>query len=176
MRSGGEECSLSKRGGTPWGRGKPGRALSSVFILLTTSRPLDVRFVSIVSRLGLDTLYLIVSTGAHLYLESTTYHHYYYTTRGAAAGAPIGISGSGTTSLLPPSERVAMFAPRRARSGLGFATGGIAADCRPCRVQVRYFIPQYTLYLCICHCICIVSRLGLDTLYHSVSTDTLHCI
>ena len=137
---------------------------------------LDVRFVSIVSRLGLDTLYLIVSTGAHLYLESTTYHHYYYTTRGAAAGAPIGISGSGTTSLLPPSERVAMFAPRRARSGLGFATGGIAADCRPCRVQVRYFIPQYTLYLCICHCICIVSRLGLDTLYHSVSTDTLHCI
>ena len=21
------------------------------------------------------------------------------------------------------------------------------ADCRPCRVQVRYFIPQYTLYL-----------------------------
>ena len=50
---------------------------------------LDVRFVSIVSRLGLDTLYLIVSTGAHLYLESTTYHHYYYTTRGAAAGAPI---------------------------------------------------------------------------------------
>ena len=138
--------------------------------------PLDVRFVSIVSRLGLDTLYLIVSTGAHLYLESTTYHHYFYTTRGAAAGAPIGISGSGTTSLLPPSERVAMFAPRRARSGLGFATGGIAADCRPCRVQVRYFIPQYTLYLCICHCICIVSRLGLDTLYHSVSTDTLHCI
>ena len=39
--------------------------------------PLDGRFVSIVSRLGLDTLYLIVSTGAHLYLESTTYHHYY---------------------------------------------------------------------------------------------------
>ena len=81
-----------------------------------------------------------------------------------------------TTSLLPPSERVAMFAPRRARSGLGFATGGIAADCRPCRVQVRYFIPQYTLYLCICHCICIVSRLGSDTMYHSVSTDTTHCI
>ena len=128
-----------------------------LILAMTAGVSLDVRFVSIVSRLGLDTLYLIVSTGAHLYLESTTYHHYYYTTRGAAAGAPIGISGSGTTSLLPPSERVAMFAPRRARSGLG--SSPLAAPCRlpslprtsPLLYTPVYFVPLYLpLYL---HCI-----------------------
>ena len=30
--------------------------------------------------------------------------------------------------------------------------------------------------LCIWHCICVVSRLGLDILYHSASTDTLRCV
>ena len=51
------------------------------------------------------------------------------------------------------------------------------AVCPVYFVPTWYFaLPQYTLYLCICHCICFVSRLGLETMYHSVSTDATRCI
>ena len=74
--------------------------------------------------------------------------------------------------------------PRRARSGLGLPTGGIA-DRRPGTCRCTYFTLLYftlctvrdtpVLY-CICHCICIVFGLRLNTMYFIVFIGGIHCI
>ena len=95
--------------------------------------------------MGLDHVYLCVFVCLrryiHTLLAATRSTRTYSIARaatlatiGAAAGAPSGSNGSGTTSsLASPVET----APRRARSGLGFATGGMDASAARRRLPRR---------------------------------------